>query len=68
MYSDKSYVFSFLHASLIAIISACAVGSVFFITLLFPFDIIFPSLSTMIAPNGPPSFFDIPACSFFIFY
>ena len=57
MYSDKSYVFNFLHASLIAVISACAVGSFVFNTLLFPCDIIFPSLSTITAPKGPPSLF-----------
>ena len=56
---DKSYVFNFLQAFLIAIISPWQVQSLFLRTILWPFEIIFPSL-TMTAPKGPPSPFSIP--------
>ena len=57
MLDDKSYVFNFSQAVLIATTSACAVGSLLHKTLLFPSAIIFPFLSVITAPKGPPSLF-----------
>ena len=68
IYPDKSYVFNFSHAVLIATTSACAVGSLLHRTLLFPSAIIFPSLSVITAPNGPPSLFLNPFIVFCYFH
>ena len=48
-------LFIFLQASRMATISPCAVGSLFYVTMLCPLPITFPSL-TITAPNGPPLF------------
>ena len=50
---ERLNVFSFLHASLIATISAWAVGSFEKVTLFEPSAIILSSL-TITQPNGPP--------------
>ena len=50
---SKLNVFNFLHASLIATISPCAVGSLVEVTLLNPSEIILPCF-TITQPNGPP--------------